>query len=175
MTLKNHPDLTAERLREVLAYDASSGQFVWKVRPAQRIKAGAVAGTKNNQGYWAIRVDGNKHGAHRLAWLYVYGHWPADQIDHRNGVRDDNRICNLREATLSENQQNRKPNSNNASGHAGVYWYKRGRKWQASICIDGDLIHLGYFDQKADAVEARAKAKSNLHQFQPVARSSEAA
>ena len=172
MTLKNHPELTAERLREVLSYDVSSGEFVWKVRPAQNIRAGTVAGHKNGQGYWAIRVGGEKHNAHRLAWLYVYGRWPADQIDHRNGVRDDNRIDNLREATLSENQQNRKPNSNNVSGHQGVGWQIRSGKWQARIRINGVLTHIGLYEDIKDAIAAREEAKAKHHKFQPVARCS---
>ena len=101
-------ELTAERLREVLAYDPDTGVFTWKARtsPFSRVNVGDVAGNLRRDGYIEICVDGRKHQSHRLAWLYVYGEWPADQIDHINGIRTDNRIANLREANNAENHHN---------------------------------------------------------------------
>jgi hypothetical protein len=101
--------LTAERLRELLDYDPETGRFIWrKDHPtAKHIKAGSVAGTKNGRGYWVIGVAGAKYVAHRLAWLYVTGEWPAHLVDHENGDRLDNRFANLREATDSQNNFNR--------------------------------------------------------------------
>lgn len=166
---KNHPDLTAERLREVLSYDPESGVFRWKI-PVHTPRPFSVAGGRQSNGYWRIKIFTRFYFAHRLAWLYVHGIWPAHQIDHINGVRDDNRIHNLREATSIENGQNRTTNKNNTSGHDGVSWDKRHRKWQASIRAEKKRIYVGRFVHLSDAVTARKEAKSKLHLFQPGAR-----
>jgi HNH endonuclease len=93
----NHPmpmkELTAERLRDLLHYAAETGMFTWKHTRCARAKAGQRAGCKNDKRYIIIRVDGRIHLAHRLAWLYVHGVWPKDQIDHINGVTIGSRIC----------------------------------------------------------------------------------
>ena len=97
--------ITAERLRELLHYDAETGVFRWKVRPYRTsIQSGTVAGMIY-AGYRRIRVDGQMYQAHRLAWFYIHGHWPVNLIDHKNTIRDDNRLSNLREATRAENVQ----------------------------------------------------------------------
>ena len=114
-------DLTAERLREVLDYGPDTGVFTWKIRTNSRVKVGDVAGALRPDGYIQISIDGRLHRAHRLAWLYVTGESPPDQIDHINGVRDDNRIANLRLATSAENKQNlRRAKSRNKTGFLGV-------------------------------------------------------
>lgn len=124
MKPKNHPELTAERLRELLSYDPETGIFR-RVATRRQVKSGDIAGSDDGKGYWRIRVNGEKHRAHRLAWLYVNGAWPIDQLDHINGDKLDNRICNLREATNSENQQNRSLPKSNTSGRLGVHFDKQ--------------------------------------------------
>lgn len=95
-------DLTADRLREVLAYDAQTGAFTWRVTQSNRAKAGNTAGSLHRQdGYVYIRVDGVLHKAHRLAWLHVHGAWPTAGVDHVNGDRGQNGIANLRESTAT--------------------------------------------------------------------------
>lgn len=158
-------DLTPERLREVLNYNPETGVFTWRVRMGNR-RAGEVAGSINTQGYVQLRVDRRQGLAHRLSWLHVYGHWPAHQIDHINGDRADNRICNLRDATRAENSQNmRSPHKDSVSKYLGVTWHKACRKWWARICIDGRRISLGYFDTESDAADAYVAAKRELHPF----------
>jgi len=100
-----------------------------------------------------------------LAWLYVYGTMPKEQIDHINHVRDDNRIINLREVTHSENHKNRTKQSNNTSGVTGVHWLEEKERWQAYIKGDDKKIHLGTFKNKNDAISARKEAeiKYNYH------------
>lgn len=93
-------------LRDRLHYSPESGVFTWRRGAGARAKAGAVAGTRTEQGYIRIGIDGRYYRAHRLAWLYVHGSWPVEQIDHINGDRADNRIANLREVTAAGNRQN---------------------------------------------------------------------
>jgi hypothetical protein len=93
--------------------------------------------------------------AHRIVWAMTYGYWPGHQIDHINGVRNDNRLCNLREATVAQNQQNQRASPRNASGYPGVSWHKRIGKWEAHITVDGRRHHLGLFDTAREAYAAR--------------------
>lgn len=164
---ENTKELTAERLREVLDYDLDTGVFRW--RKAQKgVAAGAVSGTDNGRGYLLIRVEGRLCRAHRLAWLYVHGRWPTDQLDHINGVKNDNRIANLREATNAENGQNFAVSRRNTSGHPGVNWHGGCRRWHVRIQLAGKRQHIGFFNKFDDAVAARAKAKAEFHAFHPV-------
>lgn len=157
--------LTAERLRELLAYDPGTGTFTWRVRSARRIKVGDAAGCDNGYGYLRIRIDGVEHKAHRLAWLYVNGLWPVSQIDHINGLRDDNRIGNLRDVSQSVNSQNLRSATaqNKSSGLLGVSWHKRDSRWVAQINIDGKKHHLGYFNTAELAYAAYLEAKREFH------------
>jgi len=159
--------LTAERLRQLLDYDPATGIFVWKVTRGSG-RRGSVAGYVKE--YVEIRVDGVLHLAHRLAWLHVHGKWPADQVDHRNGIKTANWIDNLREATNAQNQENAKRRRTNTSGFTGVHWDKRERKWLARIRAGGKRIPIGHFANIEDAAAARAEAKKQLHKFQPTER-----
>lgn len=153
------PELTIEYLRSVLHYDQETGIFTWKVRTSNNVKVGDAAGCQNGEGYLLIRVCSRRYLAHRLAWLYMHGSWPKDQIDHINRIRTDNRIANLRDVTRKQNNQNRSTQSNNTSGHIGIYWHKRDSKWVASIMHNQKLIHLGYFTDIEDAIAARKAAE----------------
>ena len=163
---KNHPELTAERLREVLSYDPATGKFLRKTS-AGGVPIGAVAGHLSDQGYQMLRIDGRAYRGHRLAWLYVHGRWPADQLDHINGVRDDNRVENLRESTQAENLQNQGIRASNKAGHPGVFWNAKTGRWWAYININRRRIHLGCFSTKNEAISARVSAKADLHPFNP--------
>lgn len=155
--------LTQARLKELFSYDAETGVFRRLCAPGKRSDlSGEVAGSKYGQGYLHINVDGRKYKAHRLAWLYVYGLWPNGRLDHRNLQKDDNRIDNLREATCSQNEQNKPLRSNNTSGITGVYWNKCAQKWQAYIKFSGRVRYLGIFEALADAVTARRSAEKSL-------------
>jgi hypothetical protein len=96
MTTTKQDKLAAERLRERLRYDGGTGVFTRRVGSGHA-RAGEIAGSVHSTGYVRIGIDGGKYTAHRLAWLYVHGVWPSDQIDHINRNRSDNRIANLRE------------------------------------------------------------------------------
>lgn len=158
--------LTQERLKELLSYDQASGVFTWNLRPARSLVAGQAAGSKHAKGYTVIRISRVAYFAHRLAWLYMTGEWPSRQVDHINGVRNDNRWCNLRTATQAENSQNQRgPRSDSKSGLLGVTWSKQGKKWQAQIKVDRVNRHLGCFTDKHEAHAAYLRAKAELHPF----------
>lgn len=163
---KNHPSLTADRLREVLSYDPDTGNFRWRVNTRTRA-AGATAGHLAVDGYIHVSIDTRLYKAHRLAWLYVHGVWPVDQLDHINGARAENQIANLREATCAENLQNRPRQRNNTSGWVGVSWRPKERKWQASITVNKVFRYLGCFDSASEAGAAYLEAKAQLHTFHP--------
>jgi hypothetical protein len=157
--------LTAERLRDVLDYNPETGEFRWKVTLSNRAPAGAKAGCfdKNHSGYILIRVLGRSYPAHRLAWLYVNGEMPNDDIDHINGNRADNRIANLRDVTRVVNLQNRRKGIGR-SGLIGAHWFSPANCWQSSIRVNGENIPLGYFKTPEAAHEAYMTAKRELHE-----------
>lgn len=168
---KNPPELTAERLRELLSYDPDSGLFRWRVTLCSSARAGKIASCKDRHGYVRIGIHGESYRAHRLAWLYVHGEWPEDQIDHINGVRDANWIANLREASHTENQQNHGLSRRNKSGHQGVVRHRQTGKWQAQIKAFGINRYLGLYETPEAASDAYQRAKAEMHPFQPVPRS----
>ena len=148
-----------ERLRECLDYDPDTGVFTWRggVECHGTRIAGTRAGNKSFTGYWRLRIDRKEYDAHRVAWFYVHGYWPR-MLDHINGVRDDNRMANLREATGTDNRANTKRPKSNTSGVKGVTWNKSAGKWQAAIACQRKHFFLGVFDDIKDAEEAYAKA-----------------
>ena len=161
-------ELTAERLREMLKYYPGSGKFMWLKHTSSTGRAYGSAGNINAIGYVRISVDGRSYLAHRLAWLYMTGAWPSELIDHINGDRQDNRFCNLREATVRENQQNIEARA----GSLGTYWNKKSQRWAAQIRLgDGRRKGLGLFATQVDAHQAYLKAKAEHHTFSPTPRS----
>lgn len=169
-------ELTQKNLKEKLYYNESTGIFTWLEQPVDNFKslrlrdnwnarwAGKTAGSINALGYAMIGIDYKDCLAHRLAWLYIYGTFPENLIDHVNGNRSDNRICNLRLATKSENAQNMKrANTNNKIGLLGVTFSKFAGKYVAQIMINRKKRHLGYFVNKDDAHNAYLEAKREIH------------
>ena len=152
--------MNQDRLRELLHYDPFTGVFTRRVNRG-RYKAGEVAGTVHH-GYVIIGVCRVKYMAHRLAWLYVHGVWPKDEIDHINGMSNDNRIENLREATHIINAQNqRKAQRINKVGFLGVSPYFS--KFLAQICANGKKHYLGAYSTPDLAHAAYVRAKRLLH------------
>ena len=124
--------LTAERLREVMSYDPETGEFTWLVTLSNRAVAGTVVRNPTS-GYLSARIDSVRYLQHRLVWLYVHGRWPAEEIDHANGVKDDNRLCNLREATRSQNMMNKPRLKRARSKYRGVYFHAQSDSWMARV------------------------------------------
>ena len=156
---------TPELLRALLEYNPGSGELTWKARSIgdrpnwwNSMYAGRKAGTARPDGYIHVKVLNRNLQAHRVIWAMTYGCWP-ECIDHRNGDPSDNRISNLRAVSRTINQRNQKRHCRNTSGVPGVHFSKAPQKWLASIKIGGKSIHLGLFDEKGDAVDARRAAE----------------
>lgn len=157
--------LTQARLREVLDYNPETGIFKWVAPRGSNARPDGRAGSPNDDGYIIIAVDGRKYRAHRLAWLWVHGRFPSGLIDHKNCVRDDNRIDNLRDSTKVFNQQNqRAPFKNNRLGIRGVYLHMLSGRFGARIGINKKVKHIGYFDTAEEAHAAYVEAKRKHHE-----------
>ncbi|WP_326894533.1 HNH endonuclease (plasmid) [Rhizobium beringeri] len=137
--------LTQRRLREVLHYEPLTGRFTWLISVGG-VSKGSLAGRIKREGYREIGVDGKLYRANRLAWLYMTGSWPAQQVDHENLNKSDDTWMNLREATYGQNQMNTAVRSNNKLGVKGVSIEPRTGRYVARIRINGKSRHLGTFD-----------------------------
>ena len=155
--------LTAERLRELLRYDPGTGIFSWLIWRSRSARAGDIAGHVYSNGYVYIKIEGRNYLAHRLAWLYMTGEWPKDEIDHENTIRSENWWDNLREATGFQNKANTKKSAANTSGLKGVSFHRRSNKWMAQIKSQGRHHYLGLFDAPEAAHAAYANAARRLH------------
>lgn len=154
-------DVTLERLRELLDYDPETGIFTRRITRGNGA-AGQPAGADCGRGYLKIAIDGRDYRAHRLAWFYHYGEWPPGEVDHKNTIKADNRIANLRLATPVENCRNRPLRSDNTSGYRGVSYSKAKSKWTAYIYIDGKKRQLGVHEAP-EAAAAAYNAAATKH------------
>lgn len=130
-------------------------------------KVGDIAGDVRNDGYKRISWRGKRYLEHHLVWLYHHGEIPTFNIDHINRIRSDNRIENLRlcKNNQKDNMQNRGLGSNNKSGHTGVCWSQREKRWKSYIKLNGQKKHLGTFLKKEDAIHKRIEAEKQLFLF----------
>ncbi|WP_261505722.1 HNH endonuclease signature motif containing protein [Burkholderia multivorans] len=157
--------ITLDELKSIVEYDQETGLFTWIKTRSYKHLIGKRSGSLQVNGYVAITINKKKYLAHRLAWLYVHGSEPPECIDHINGNRSDNRICNLRLATKKENNHNTHQFSENKAGYTGISWAKRQKKWRARIKVDGKEKYLGYFTSKEEAHAAYLDAKRKYHPF----------
>jgi hypothetical protein len=146
-------------LKETLHYCPNTGIFTWIINKSGTAK-GTTAGYKTSEGYSCITINYKPYRSHRLAWLYTHGEFPKDQIDHINGVKDDNRIENLRDVDGFINHKNKKLFKSNKSGITGVCWDKASNKWAVRISPNRVRISLGYFDNIFDAAAASISARN---------------
>jgi hypothetical protein len=151
-------------LRQRLRYEPETGKLFWldyegmPKRWRTRFAGKEAFTADDGEGYLRGGIDTHLFRAHRVAWALHYGEWPDDQIDHINGVRDDNRIINLRVVGILDNNRNKAMHSNNTSGVTGVVWYKPYCKWQTRIKVNGRTLFLGYFDSFEEAAAVRKEA-----------------
>lgn len=156
-------ELTQEYLKSILNYNPETGIFTWRKRISHLREVGDVAGYFDRKnGYSRIIIKGARFNAHNLAYFLVYGVL-LKNIDHINGVKNDNRILNLRESTISENCMNRIISSNNTSGVKGVSWDKTRQRWVARICANGRNFHIGWYEDLNDAKKSIKIARERLH------------
>lgn len=161
MTTIDKTDARLAKLKEYLSYNPETGVFSC-IKPSGKRRVGDRVGVVNG-GYLQIGFALYRDRAHRLAWLYVHGEMPK-VIDHINGNRLDNRLCNLRNVTQQENVQNyRVIPKHNSTGYLGVSYYKAGKKFSACVSNNYKKIHLGYFDNPEIAHQAYLTAKRKLH------------
>lgn len=152
------PEITQDYLKEVLDYSETTGVFTWK-KSVGKCRPGDKAGYADALGYVQIGLADKLHRAHRLAWMYVYGAFPDDFIDHIDGCKGNNAILNLRSVTHAENLLNQvRPRRDNTSGYMGVG--KNGSGWRAVITVSGRRISLGTYatpEEASIAYEAQKK------------------
>lgn len=151
-------ELTQAQVRELFNYDPDTGLFTRLKTTGPRGQVGDTAGCDGGSGYILVMISGSKHRIHRLAFLYMTGSWPTAQVDHINGLRDDNRWSNLREVSNTENAQNQKRRCTNTSGTTGVSWNKSKNKWCAYLAVTGKRMYLGMFASLDEAIASRAAA-----------------
>jgi len=162
--VKKKPELTQERLHELLRYDRKTGQFRWRDNSNHR--AGQIAGCRVRSDFWCIHIDGRRYQAHQLAWLYIKGEWGRPVIDHRDGDPLNNCWRNLRVSTHSNNGANRRRMRSNTSGFKGVVFDRKRGNWKAQITKDGRQYYLGHYATAEEAHEAYvAKARELFGKF----------
>lgn len=154
-------ELTQRQLKELLTYNPISGLFRWNEKGSGR-KLDRLAGGLSN-GYLSILIDLKPYYAHRLAWLYMTGNWPKNQIDHKDHDKTNNSFSNLRDVKPQQNSKNMVRNKNNKSGATGISWHKPTSKWRVEIHVDGKSNHLGLFDNPLDALAARRSAENKYN------------
>lgn len=154
--------LTQRRLRTLLQYRKSSGQFRYKVARNHMTPVGEIAGCLKASGYLELWIDGKIYKAHRLVWLYCFGAWPEGYIDHIDGCKHNNRLANLRDVTPAINAQNQKyAKSCNKSGVLGVV--ARHKKFRAQITICGRTVAIGTYETSDEAHAAYLLEKRKRH------------
>lgn len=158
-------DFTAEQLQQRLTYDPETGLFAWVPGCTRRFPNGGPAGVKDPEGYIRISVFKRFCMAHRLAWLQMTGMWPVGQIDHINGIRSDNRFCNLRDVDPAMNAQNRRAaHKSSTHGYLDASLNRKTNRWVAKIDANGKRTTIGTFATPQEAHEAYMSAKRRLHQ-----------
>ena len=158
-------ELDYELANKLFNYDPLTGALMWKKRPHGKPNKSCVAGYTNTAGYQVTMVNYKGYLNHRIAWLLTTGSWPQLELDHINGVRNDNRLCNLREVTSSENKENvrRARVNNKTTGLLGVSLYKRDGTYTAKITVAYKSIYLGRFSTPEEAHQVYLDAKRRLH------------
>lgn len=169
--------ITQEIINECFFYNKNTGILCWKERPAHHFgsnmvckrwnkrysgkKAGTIHKNQNGKKYITISIFNKRFFAHRVIWLFVYGVWPKNEIDHINGNSIDNRLNNLRHVKRSENNQNLRISKRNKSGIIGVRKYAKNKveTWVADIGYKGKSKTIGFFRTKEEAITARKKAE----------------
>lgn len=168
-------ELTQEIVKELLHYDPDTGKLFWKPRESKWFKSGKRQSNScsiwNNKyalkeagclstydNYLKIRILGKSYQLHRIIWLYIHGYWP-DEIDHKNGKRDENTLTNIRNVSHQINMLNTMKQINNTSGHNGIVFHRMSRKFQAQIQYKNKNHYLGLFENLEEAIEVRKKAE----------------
>jgi len=138
------------------------GLFCYEPETGRLLRGGREAGYIDNLGYRRVSIGGKGYQAARVVWALVTGHPPADEIDHIDGDRSNNRWSNLREATRSQQMWNTRILRSNTSGYRGVSFIRAHKQWRAAISVNGKKVHLGYYQSPETAHEAFQAAAHKL-------------
>lgn len=169
--------LTFAEISQLLKYDPKTGKLFWLPRPrsmfpsdsaykiwTKRYSNKEAFTAKLKNGYLVGTILGDTtYKASHVAWLLSYGRWPSLPTDHINGDRSDNRLINLREVTITENNKNKRLQKKNISGKNGVSWNKKYSVWDVSIGYQGKKISIGSFRDLGEAIKAREKIEHNFN------------
>jgi len=147
--------ITQAELQSIYNYNKLTGNFT-RLKKG-KFPIGSIVGTVNKKGYIRLHIKGRAYLAHRLAWLYEYGKFPNDCIDHIDGNKKNNKMCNLRDVCIADNQKNQPLHTRNKSGTAGVIWERN--RWKVGIGVNGKTKFIGTYINKEDAIEARLSAE----------------
>jgi hypothetical protein len=153
--------LSCSDLHEMFLYDKETGALFWR-RPnpgCNNVRPGDKAGSVASTGHLDVYIRNVRCSVHRVVFCMNTGEWPKQQIDHINGIRDDNRMCNLRDCDQTLNQRNRFMSRNNTSGATGVHFLKCKNRWRATIYLGNKQKFIGTFVEFDDAVNARKAAE----------------
>lgn len=169
-----------ELLRKLLRYDSETGKLYWLQRDVSLFKETAIRSSSHscnlwntrysgaeaftcmsNDGYCTGAIFGQTFRAHRVIWAIQSGTWPVNDVDHVNGIRNDNRWVNLREATRAQNALNRRSNAGSSSGYVGVSWCAPNKKWRVQTTLDGVKKHVGLFQTEEEAASAFDAIRAN--------------
>lgn len=165
--------LTQQYLKECVTYNPDTGIFTWNTRPLSHFKnshccnawnarwANKYTGSISDEGYFLVKVNHKTYKAHRIAFLYMEGYFPENQVDHIDRNKLNNKWDNLREVSNQCNQQNCNISKNNTSGVCGVSFNKRSGKWVVRIGVLWQRLCIGSFENFEDAVMARYKEELN--------------
>ena len=158
-----------ETVKKLFHYDAKSGMLLWRNGNGRNVKPWQEAKSLNNCGYYAVKIQGKDYRVHRIIWLYVNGKFPDRYIDHKNRIRNDNRLCNLRDVNTTDNAQNISLPSHNKSGYIGVSWIKSHNSWTVYVKVDKKNKWLGYYKNLDDAIAARKAGEKQYYNLPEIA------
>lgn len=158
-------------MRESFDVFPSDGKLVWKCPPHNHpdllgIEAGCVRPNRNGKKYCHIKKNrvGLKRG--RLIFLWVHGHWPEPCVDHIDGDSTNDRISNLREATVLQNAWNHKTRARRIALPMGVRRINGSGRYEARIAQNKRMLHLGSFETPQEAEKIyQAKRKELFGEF----------
>ena len=153
--------ITQERVKSLFDY-REDGNLVRRVQTSNRVKIGDVVGWGNSTGYMSVNLDGSHWLIHRLIYLYHHGVLPK-VIDHIDGNPLNNKIENLREATMEQNSLNQKGRKNSYSGIKNVYWHKKLKKWYVHVKRNKGIVHFGMFEDLEFAELVAIMAREKYH------------
>lgn len=154
-----------EFLRQLFTL-TEGGHLLRRRRTSSRAPAGGIVGTTDSYGYRITHIGGKRQKVHRIVWAIVHGRWPEHEIDHINGVRDDNRPENLRECERLQNGKNLGVRRDSSSRVRGVFWDQANRKWRVRVRVDGKYVYGGRHECVRDAaIEVRALQKQHFGEF----------